>query len=561
MPPLPTGVNDLTVFDTYGHILADRLFFVNNHDYDGFEAEVDSGMKNTFEPYEKIDLGVKCHHVSEPTWVSVAVRDQQTDEPTYNDGDIMTDLLLSSELKGFVAHPAYYFESDDTRHRQALDLLMMVQGWRKYKWEELSDSSMLPKRYAPEKTMTIEGCVHQLSPDQNTDYTTDDINGRNNNAQPSGITQNQSRSVKQQTGNLKKEVIVEAELIVGHDVAGQVQKTHDGGRFLFQVPPFYGLGTLNMKAYQEKDSVKKNMVSGQVKGYDDEEAYPDYYVKRDLFYPRFAAPYSFYQNHIPDIITPVDTLSEWSMENGNTLLRNVNVKGKRHGRRAVDYSKPAYVNDTYELYNEATDYGLSYGVFDMSRFPEQVCELLFGNMGRDKHFNVAARLDDERVKGYNFFTNYSASAVTGASSSAVSRNPKLLERLLKLKHFSDLRVFTDFELRNIGQPVEEISGAPDVTLVFVPLPDESEQPTFRDRHITLQGFDYPFDFYSPDYSARHPQAPTDYRRTLYWNPNVQTDSNGHFNISLYNNSRETRIKVSVCGITPDGHFIRTHETK
>ena len=32
----------------------------------------------------------------------------------------------------------YYFESDDSVHRRASDLLMLVQGWRRYDWEELS---------------------------------------------------------------------------------------------------------------------------------------------------------------------------------------------------------------------------------------------------------------------------------------------------------------------------------------------------------------------------------------------------------------------------------------
>ena len=43
-------------------------------------------------------------------------------------------------------------------------------------------------------------------------------------------------------------------------------------------------------------------------------------------------------------------------------LQNVEVKKRRRrGRRPIDYSKPACVYDTYELYNLATDYGLSFG--------------------------------------------------------------------------------------------------------------------------------------------------------------------------------------------------------
>lgn len=94
--------------------------------------------------------------------MSVAVRDARTDEPTYDDGGIMTDMLLGSELKGFVANPAYYFEQDDARRAADLDVLMMVQGWRKYEWRQLAGIDSLPLRYSPETTMTVEGGVYKM---------------------------------------------------------------------------------------------------------------------------------------------------------------------------------------------------------------------------------------------------------------------------------------------------------------------------------------------------------------------------------------------------------------
>jgi hypothetical protein len=46
----------------------------------------------------------------------------------------MTEMLLASEIKGFIPEPGWYFEKDDEQHRQALDLLMMTQGWRRFDW-------------------------------------------------------------------------------------------------------------------------------------------------------------------------------------------------------------------------------------------------------------------------------------------------------------------------------------------------------------------------------------------------------------------------------------------
>ena len=51
---------------------------------------------------------------------------------------------------------------------------------------------------------------------------------------------------------------------------------------------------------------------------------------------------------------------------------------------------------------------------------------------------------------------------------------------------------------------------------------------------------------------QRPTEPTDYRRTLYWNPNVELDAQGHATIRFFNNSRSTRLTVSAEGMTKDG---------
>ena len=68
---------------------------------------------------------------------------------------MMTEMLLCSDLKGFVASPAYYFESNDEAHTKALDNLLMVQGWRRYKRVPIL-------RYRPEVTLTYVGTVNKM---------------------------------------------------------------------------------------------------------------------------------------------------------------------------------------------------------------------------------------------------------------------------------------------------------------------------------------------------------------------------------------------------------------
>lgn len=577
--------------------MADRQFFVNHHEQDGALITAPVEKNRLYEPYEKVELPIRCEGVSEPTVFSLSIRDANTDEVSYDNGNILTDLLLSSELRGFIAYPAYYFESDDEAHRRHLDQLMMVQGWRKYKWQELADTAR-QMRYQPETTMTVEGHVYQM-PSINEVEPTEintlpfniaykrqrvDIDGKPEELYGSEkicdyifeskdsvfdwiVNTVEDLELNQQP--VKKEVMVEAEIIVGKDIVGSTQLT-DKGRFLFQIPPFYGGGYLKLKAYKEKDSLKKSMGSRKDVKILNEDAYSDFYVKRDLFYPRYTGKYGFYESHQPDVQEEelIDTLSDLSMENDVIQLGNVNVKGRRRGKRRINWEKPAFVLDAYDMYNELTDYGLSYGKFDMRLFPIQVCHYLFGNMNRSTMPNV-----DGRLEAFTFYRNYmpvepppmsgftsegdKSAFMSMMETHALKQSPYHIHENLKLKRLSDIRVFTDY-VHRADEALEESSRySADATVELVTFAEGVVQPSFRDRHIYFQGINYAEDFYQPDYSNRQPTEPTDYRRTLYWNPNAKTDETGCFTATFYNNSRPTRIKMTAAGVTHDGRLLHS----
>ena len=578
---LPTGVNELTLFDSDGRIWASRQFFVNHHDYDTALIIPEENMlpAKTYQPYEKVELPVICQGVTTPTTFSLSIRDTNTDEPTYNNGNLMTDMLLSSDLRGFIAKPSYYFEADDETHRRHLDLLLMVQGWRKYKWKELADTTRT-LRYQPETTLTVEGMVckvldvaevqpdevlawqdGQVAGDTTIDY---DEEGNQTSTTEYFDIERANDNIGINNKGVRKEVVVEAEITVGTpsggtQSAGTTQRTKDG-RFFFQIPPFYGLGYLNMKAYSPSDSIKKNMASRKDKKVYDEKAYPDYFVKRDVFFPMTTQPYNYYQNHMPDVDTDmlIDTLSTFSMENDVHQLANINVKGHRRGRRAIDWKKPAYVLDAYDMYNELTDRGLSFGYFDMRQFPLQVCRYLYGNMGLHKKFNI-----DGRLENFTYWRNYSplnrgAEEAEQAGLFRPNRTAQSIYPHLLLSRLQDIRVFSDYEPRNPDSTMvdRELSAA--ATVEMVPIPYDGRQVVFRDRHIVFHGFNEPEDFYQPDYSQRQPEdRPADYRRTLYWNPNAVTDEQGRFVATFYNNGKETRVRMSAAGVTTDGRLLHS----
>ena len=73
------------------------------------------------------------------------------------------------------------------------------------------------------------------------------------------------------------------------------------------------------------------------------------------------------------------------------------------------------------------------------------------------------------------------------------------------------------------------------------------------RRTYFQGYNEPQTFQMEDYSVLPPME--DFRRTIYWNPNVKTDSEGKATIEFYNNSSCTEMFISAEGMTNDGRFV------
>ena len=98
------------------------------------------------------------------------------------------------------------------------------------------------------------------------------------------------------------------------------------------------------------------------------------------------------------------------------------------------------------------------------------------------------------------------------------------------------------------------SMAFDSYINIITFPDDKTRITVG-REYNFQGFTRPVEYYNPDYSKAKLPEIKDYRRTLYWNPNVVTDNFGQASIEFYNNSVCNIIDVSAEGITRYGQFL------
>ena len=73
------------------------------------------------------------------------------------------------------------------------------------------------------------------------------------------------------------------------------------------------------------------------------------------------------------------------------------------------------------------------------------------------------------------------------------------------------------------------------------------------RYTHYYGYSPPSEFKTEDYSDIPPMP--DFRRTLFWAPNLWTDADGTAHIEFWNNSSCTDMIFSAEGITKDGYFI------
>ena len=583
---LTTGVNDLIIIDEQGTPMADRLFFVNNHDLDNTLIETATD-KDEYMPFEPINLTIHAPEGAE--LVSIAVRDRAGEQITYDTGNILTDLILGSEVRGFVPNPGQYFLPGEEHQRQ-LDLLLRVQGWRRYDYNEITSGQTL--RYTPEKNFSIEGGVYKtvdFEPIRNcemrywttgvfgvcdgdeefADPNSQDVTGLNKQENDFSLSGVQMETIGQEVveaektsaddpyygvnhGGLGYEVTVEGELVKGKDIATVEMETDNGGHFKFNLPPFYGDAILFLQAHKSnlsEEKMKKRRVE-----WAKEDAWPDYYVKRDLFFPIFADKYDFYQCHFPEINANVakngemEIIQQERLSSMDADLDDLEVKGKRkRGKRGIDYTKPVFVGEAGELYNLVTDYGLSFGKLNFRRFPQQLCMLLFGNYNSERPILVDAKMND-----YLYFRNYKPDEAEQLLTEQ-NRSDYAIAKDLVLARQDEIRFFTDFELRNEQKDIGRTMASADVTLDFVTLPNEARRTTYRDRRIILHGIYMPDDFYHPDYSTqRPPEEVKDYRRTLYWNPNAPIAEDGTFTTTFYNNSKETRVTVDAAGLTHRG---------
>jgi hypothetical protein len=165
---LPSGILTITVFDKHWNPLAERITYIDNEDY-VFQPEMEVqhwGLNKRAR--NEIKITVPDSLVAS---LSVSVTDAAIGTDSSN--NIISHLLLSSELKGDVYNAAHYFSNRSDSISQQLDLVMLTHGWRRFKWEEVIAGKFSKLKFERDTAyISLSGKLYGVSSGQITPGTT-----------------------------------------------------------------------------------------------------------------------------------------------------------------------------------------------------------------------------------------------------------------------------------------------------------------------------------------------------------------------------------------------------
>jgi len=146
---LKDGITQITVFDVNKHPQCERLYFKRPKNKMLVNAKAD---KNKYQLRSKVLIDVATtdrsgNSLAGNLSVSVSKLDSLHQPDQEN---IFSYLWLSSSLRGSIEDPGYYFSDENAETNEALDNLVLAQGWRKFSWEKALQNKTPAFLYVPE---------------------------------------------------------------------------------------------------------------------------------------------------------------------------------------------------------------------------------------------------------------------------------------------------------------------------------------------------------------------------------------------------------------------------
>jgi hypothetical protein len=510
---LPSGVAQITLYNASGEILGERLAFVNHQSQMKINV---SQNKSTYQPFQKVNMDFQLtdaqNNPVESTF-SLSVRDGSTSSNNPYSNNILSDLLLSSEIKGYVENPGLYFQADDNAHRMALDLLLLTQGWTRYSWKQMAGKTTFNIKQPVEKEMVIDGNIASV------------------------LLKNKKKNV-------------DVSMILLSDSSSQQGKcrTDSVGNFNFALLDFKGDAKLILQS-KVKNKRKDTIIMLNRQFSPDPQPYTATSLNITQHFKTIKDTLLNTEKDTTDEYTPKNQ-KNLSMSEREYLLKNVTVKEK---------SRPMKVSMKYDVVKEMdkmedtgewepTD---AYGFLSktnkyVSYIPQPNGKIKLTYKGK----NVIFVLRDSKAFATEIGDDsYNSGTDNSGNKDATNRGFKitmpLIDEIESISIVEDFNTMSRIQGGNMRDPSKNV--------IAVITPKKNYQPVPNGVRSTIfAGYSYTREFFSPQYSSYRTPNENDYRRTLYWNPDVKTDKKGHANIVFYNNNTCKAMNISAETVTENG---------
>jgi len=496
---IPSGVLTMTLFDANWNAVAERITFINKEDY-FYSTRVTPVLK---------DLSKRGKNVIEievpdtlRSNMSISITDAGISKADPDAENIVSRLLLSGELKGYVHNPYYYFLGTDEMIRGHLDLVMLTHGWRRFKWEDLAAGKVPEIKYPRENFLSIRAELAGVAPSQ--------------------IPKNTELNIFLEAKDSSRQLFSLAADSTGKFV-------EDGLIFFDTVKVFYQFN--NNKYLANRGSM--NFTNGTWK---------DYGTLR---------PDSTWR-----IPLPVDT----SMLSRGRLFAAEASRIKPDLAKKVRTLEAVTVRARQRSRTEQMDAEYTSGLF---RGSDAISFDLVNDPVAAGAMNIFQYLQG-RVAGLQISNAMGGTPVLSwrqGTPTLFLNEMQVDATALQNIPVTDIAYVKAFRPPFFGAPGGGAGGA---IAVYTKKgtergPNETSSPGLS--RGTLVGYAPPKEFYSPDYSKESPMHEvTDVRSTLYWAPYVLTDAgNRRLSITFYNNDMSTRLRVILEGMNEEGKLTRVEK--
>ena len=502
---LPAGVARLSLVNEAGQTLLDRFAFVYPKDTLSMAATTD---KAVYGAYSKIGCTVSVKSSDGKPLagvpVSLSLCDATASDYIANGTSIYTDLLLTSELKGYINRPEYYFEQRNRTRRKLLDNLLLIRGWRNYDLQQAFGTAEFKPKYLPEDRLMLYGKV---------------------------------KSYFQNSADLGVTILANND--TSH-VAG-VTVTDSLGRFSVPLDDFEGrMDALFQTRKAGKKLNRASIISLErqfepaLRKYDYDELNPWWDVAVD-------------SASLGRLLEDSGQLN--ASDASSVLLDELVVKAKNGKKKTV--------NDTERFERSILGYYNIRQIVDDMRDNGKIINGDIGNLMHEINPNI-------NFKGTYYKVDSIVYCVHGKNMARTFIDNYIddIETAMLYYDRSGTRAFTfDNDFRAKEATVEDYwtgvtadtANVAALKELYVRLdftmddhfdPNKSYLTSRGVRKTYIQGYSRPCEFYSPQYPNGMLDVSEDNRRTLYWNPSLVTDNNGEIHVDCYNSRNATYLTVS-----------------